>query len=271
MKTCFNTITAGLDRRLEDIIAACGRVGYEGMEIDLRAIEAAADRVSLADIRRLMDDSGMATASVMAFDLAPFATDDAAFDRLKRGATAAKALGAPILLTYCFAAIPDGMDRDDALDTAAARAARYADAAHPVKIALEPIGRTALMGGPSSALEIARRSGRPNVGIMMDTFHYYLSQVPEADIRAIPRDDLLIVHVNDSEDHPIPDLKDAHRVHLGRGILPLARDRQLIREIGYDGFVSVEIFNEGYWRQPLEQVVAESKAALDEWLAGKDA
>ena len=247
MKTCFNTITAGLDRRLEDIIAACGRAGYQGMEIDLRAIEAAADRVSLADIRRLMDDHGMATASVMAFDLAPFATDDAAFERLRRGAAAAQALGAPILLTYCFAAIPEGMDREAALDTAAARAARYADAAGLVKIALEPIGRTALMGGPSAALEIARRSGRPNVGIMMDTFHYYLSQVPEADIIAIPRDDLLIVHVNDSEDHAIAELKDAHRVHLGRGILPLARDRRLIREIGYEGFVSVEIFNESYW------------------------
>ena len=102
MKTCFNTITAGLDRRLEDIIAACGNVGYQGMEIDLRAIDEAADRVSLADIRRLLHDAGIAPASVMAFDLAPFATDDAALDRLKRGAEAAQALGAPMLLTYCL-------------------------------------------------------------------------------------------------------------------------------------------------------------------------
>jgi hypothetical protein len=48
MKTCFNTITAGLDRRLEDIIAACGGARFEGMELDLRAIDEAAGRVSLA-------------------------------------------------------------------------------------------------------------------------------------------------------------------------------------------------------------------------------
>ena len=99
------------------------------------------------------------------------------------------------------------MAKEAALDAAAARAARYAEAAAPMKIALEPIGRTALMGGPTAALDIARRSGQPNVGIMMDTFHYYLSQVPDADIRAIPRETLLIVHVNDSEDRPIPELQ----------------------------------------------------------------
>ena len=269
MKTCFNTITAGLDRRLEDIIAACAKSRFDGMEIDLRAIEEAAPRVSPKEIKQRLADGGLAAVSVMAFDLAPFATDDVAYERFKRGAATAQELGAPILLTYCFAAIPEGMTRDAALDVAGKRAALYAKAAGPVKIALEPIGRTQLMGGPTAALDIARRSGNAKVGIMMDTFHYYLSQVPDADILSIPLDKLFIVHVNDSEDRPIAELKDAHRMHVGAGILPLDHDFELIKRVGYDGFLSVEIFREEYWKQPVNQVVADAKASLDRWLAKK--
>jgi len=266
MKTCFNTITAGLDRRLEDIIAACAKAGFDGMELDLRALDEAAPRSSLKDIRNMLADGGLAPVSLMAFDLAPFAADNAALERFKRGVEAAEALGAPMLLTYCFAAVPEGMSRDAALEAAGRRARLYGEAAGAVKIALEPIGRTQLMGGPQAALDIAARSGRANVGIMMDTFHYYLSQVPDAAILAIPRDKLFIVHVNDSEDRPIPELKDKHRVHVGQGILPLAHDLKLWRQLGYDGYLSVEIFNEDYWKLPVTTVVNDAKASLTRWL-----
>ena len=262
MKTCFNTITAGLDRRLEAIIAACAAAGFEGIEIDLRVIEAAAPRVSLGDIKTLLTDGGLAPASIMAFDLAPFATDETAFDRFKRGVEAANALGAPMLLTYCFAAIPAGMSRDAALEFAGERASRYAEAAGTVKIALEPIGRTELMGGPRAALDIAARSDCANVGIMMDTFHYYLSQISDAEILAIPIEKLFIVHVNDSEDRPVTELRDKHRLHVGRGILPLEHDLQLWKTLGYDGYLSVEIFNEDYWQLPVTTVVNDAKSSL---------
>jgi 2-keto-myo-inositol isomerase len=267
LKTCFNTITAGLDRRLEDIIEACGKARFDGMELDLRAIDEAAGRVSLADISRMLSDRGLASVSVMAFDLAPFAEDDAAYERFRRGADAAKTLGAPILLTYCAARLPAGMSREAALDAAGKRARRYAEAAQPVKVALEPIGGAELMGGPTAALDIGRRSNAGNVGIMMDTFHYYKSAVPDADILAIPRDKLLIVHVNDSEDLPRAELRDSHRLHVGEGILPLDHDLKLIKSIGYDGFFSVEIFREDYWREPVGKVVADAKSAMDRWLA----
>lgn len=266
MKTCFNTITAGLGARLEDIIAACAKVGFDGMELDLRALDEAAPRASLADIRAMLADGNLAPVSVMAFDLAPFATDEVAFDRFKRGVDAAQALGAPMLLTYCFAAIPEGMSRDKALELAGERARKYGAAAGETRIALEPIGRTQLMGGPSAALDIARRSGSGNVGIMMDTFHYYLSQVPDAEILAIPPDKLFIVHVNDSEDRPIAELKDKHRVHLGQGILPLDHDLSLWQRLGYDGYLSIEIFNESYWEQPVATVVGDAKRSIDTWL-----
>ncbi len=267
MKTCFNTITAGLEARLEDIIAACGEVGFAGIEIDQRHVAAALERMPMGEIKRLLDDARLEAASVMAFNLDPFGDPDAGLAAIRHGADIARALGAPILLTFCAAGIPDGMNHHEARRRAGERVALFADAAAPVAIALEPIGRTALMGGPVEAREIAHYSGRPNVGIMMDSFHYYLSRVPDGAIRSIPRQDLLIVHLNDAEDRPISELQDSHRLHIGRGILPLQEDLALLREIGYDGYVSVEIFRPEYWAQPVQQVIRETKETLDAELA----
>jgi len=100
----------------------------------------------------------------------------------------------------------------------------------------------------------------------MDTFHYYRAGAGDAEILAIPREKLFIVHVNDSEDRPVEALRDGHRLHVGRGILPLSRYMRLWQEIGYDGYLSAEIFREEYWAQPVEQVVRETKEALDRWL-----
>lgn len=267
MKTCFNTITAGLDRRLEDILEACGAVGFDGVELDLRHIEPALPRVGGLDgLKAMLDRLKLAPVSVMAFSLAPFEKGSEAFDRYKRGGEVAKALGAPQLLTYCAEAIPQGMTVDEAMAAAADRTTKLADAVAPVRVTLEPIGRTALMGGPTAAIEIMRRSGRANVGVMMDTFHYYRAGATDAEILAIPREKLFIVHVNDSEDRPVEELRDGHRLHVGRGILPLDRYMRLWREIGYDSYLSAEIFREEYWAQPVEQVVRETKEALDRWI-----
>lgn len=267
MKSCFNTITAGSDAPLDEIIAACGEAGFDGIELDQRHVAHLLERVSLDEIKWTLDQAHLSVASVMAFNLDPFGDPDTGVAAIRHGAELARAFDAPVLLTFCGAMVPDDMTPEEARRRAGERAALMADAAQPVAIALEPIGRTTVMGGPGEALEIARIANRPNVGIMMDSFHYYLSRVPQEAIRAIPRDKLLIVHLNDSEDRPIAELQDSHRLHVGRGILPLQDDLRILREIGYDGFVSIEIFRPEYWAQPVARVVREAKESLDAELA----
>ena len=58
-------------------------------------------------------------------------------------------------------------------------------------------------------------------------------------------------------------MRDAHRLHVGRGVLSVVETLKTLKGIGYDGFLSIEIFREEYWRQPLEQVVREAKSSLD--------
>jgi 2-keto-myo-inositol isomerase len=263
MKTCFNTITAGRDKPLEAIIRRAGQVGFDGLEIDQNHIANCLKRVPINELRSRLEEAGLQAVSIMAFNLAPFDDPRPGIAKIKEGAQYAHDLGAPLLLVFCAADIPKGMSSDQALERAAERAAGYAEVAYPVAIGLEPIGRTTLMGGPAAALDIAARSRKSNVGMVMDTFHFYRSQVPEDEVRAIPPEKLLLVHINDAEDLPVEQLRDSHRLHVGRGVLPLLGTLETLNGIGYNGFLSVEIFREEYWRQPVEQVIHEAKSSLD--------
>ena len=265
MKPCFNTITAGRDKPLEEIMAACGAAGFSGIEIDLNHLDAAVERTSWNEIKKQLEDSHLQPASIMAFDLAPLADNNTASDRFKRGVEAAEQLGAPILLVYCAANIPAGMNPEKAREKAIDRTKKYAQLAGPLKIGLEPIGRTTLMGCPEDALQIAAAADVPNVEIVMDTFHFYRAGV--TDITPYPINEFQMVHVNDAEDLPIEKLTDANRLHLGLGILPLQKYLRALAAKKYDGFLSIEIFRPDYWKQPVTQVVNDAKTSYDKLLA----
>jgi len=266
MKPCFNTITAGRQRPLEEIINACGAAGFNGIEIDLNHLDAAKERGStLTEVKNRLADANLQPASIMAFDLAPLAETKAATERFKRGVEAAEQLGAPMLLVYCATNIPPAMDRVTALEKAVQRTREYAALAKSLKVGLEPIGRTTLMGRPEDALEIAALAGVPNIEMVMDTFHFYRAGV--TDITPYPLSEVLMVHVNDAEDLPVEKLSDLNRLHLGLGIIPLHQYLTALAAKKYSGFLSIEIFRPEYWQQPVTQVVNDAKNSYDKLLA----
>lgn len=265
MKPCFNTITAGREKPLEEIIAACGAARFSGIEIDLNHLDAAAKRTSWNQIKQQLEDSHLQPASIMAFDLAPLADNHPATERFKRGVEAAAHLGAPMLLVYCATNIPAGMDPEKAREKAIDRTNQYAQLAGSLKIGLEPIGRTTLMGRPEDALQIAAAAAFPNVEIVMDTFHFFRAGV--TDITPYPLNQFQMVHVNDAEDLAVEKLTDANRLHLGLGILPLPQYLKALAAKKYVGFLSIEIFRPDYWKQPVTQVVNDAKTSYDKLLA----
>ena len=54
MKTCFNTITAGPEAPLEEIIAACGRNGFKGLEIEHNHLVGCLQRMPVAQVAHLL-------------------------------------------------------------------------------------------------------------------------------------------------------------------------------------------------------------------------
>ena len=271
MKTCFNTVTSG-NRPLRDTINFCGKYGYEGIEIDRNHVAEYLKKYSIADLRAQLADNALAAAGLMAFPFKPFAAErelDEVLIDYREGAELAAGIGAPTLLTFIGQLPPQGVARAELFVRAGDTARRYGEVAGEfgLSVALEPIGLAPFMSTPAEALEIANASGLSNVGIMMDTFHYYKSSVTLAEIETIPTGRLLICHVNDAPDLPRGKLEDSDRLYCGLGDIPLVEEFRLLKRMRYKGYLSVEIFNRDYWRDDHENVVRESKEHLDNVLS----
>jgi 2-keto-myo-inositol isomerase len=268
MRTCLNTATTR-DKPLEDDIRLCGEVGFEGIEIDTDKLDEYIDGGgTLEQLRGLLTESSVECAGLMAFAFTPFSDYEQQLERIRRYGPACRDLGGGMLLAYIAEQPEPGMSRAEIIEAAGDAARDYAQAAHEfdLQVALEPIGGREFMGGPDDALEVVEAAGHPDVGIMVDTFHYYKSGVAPERVAEIPVDQILIVHINDAENLPTESLVDANRLYPGAGVLPLHGYLDALEEIGYAGFLSVEIFREEYWLDEHASIIRNAKTALDDVL-----
>ena len=62
--------------------------------------------------------------------------------------------------------------------------------------------------------------------------------------------------------------KRSASINKWHGVIPLVEEFRILKnEIGYTGFLSIEIFNRDYWADSHENVIRNAKAALDAVLA----
>jgi sugar phosphate isomerase/epimerase len=105
-----------------------------------------------------------------------------------------------------------------------------------------------------TAVEIARRCGAPNVGVVFDAAHYHCtpSKFEHLTGESIPF--IRHVHVDDMRDKP-GELSDCNsdRVLPGRGCLDLAALFGQLDRHGYSGYYSIELFNDELWAMPAAQ------------------
>jgi len=107
-------------------------------------------------------------------------------------------------------------------------------------------------------LEIVDAVNRENVGMILDTFHFYVGGSSLESIRDIDVEKLYIVHVSDCEDRPREKLEDKHRLLPGEGVIPLVDIMRALKSIGYDRLCSVELFRPEYWEWPPEKMVKQA-------------
>jgi len=116
------------------------------------------------------------------------------------------------------------------------------------------------------AHEIVRTANRTNLGLVIDSFHFYVGGSTIKMIDAIDPKRLFIFHINDAEDLPLDQLTDAHRLLPGQGTLRLTELIEALRRIGYDQAASVETFRPEYWERDPFELARDAKAAVDKVL-----
>ena len=245
MKTAIATVSISGD--FQEKLAAIAAAGFDGIEIFENDFLAFDGRPR--DVARMVRDHGL---EIMLFQ--PFRDFEGmpepqrarAFARAERKFDLMGELGAGLMLV-CSNVSPlclGGIDRA-AADFAelGARAA-----SRGIRIGYEALAWGRHVSDHRDAWEVVRRADHPSVGLILDSFHTLARRIDPETIRAIPGDRIFFVQLADA---PLIDMDLLYwsrhfRNMPGEGDLDVTGFLRAVAATGYDGVVSLEIFNDQF-------------------------
>lgn len=265
-KYCLNTSTIRSDgATVLDTIDTAADAGYTGIEPWVAELDAFVEAGgTLLEVLEKADSRKVRIVNLIAFPEWAVPEDDrraAGMEDAARCLEMARTLRCPYL-----AFPPRGIhDRQVDLKALPERFAAVVDLAAGYGVAplVEYWGVAQTLGTTGEALFVAAECGRPNVKILADIFHMWKGSGHHHGFEHFGPGVLGLVHVNDYPASPGRDtVTDADRIYPGDG---LADWKQIVRDlnaIGYDGYLSLELFNKAYWEAGPEVAAREGLEKL---------
>jgi sugar phosphate isomerase/epimerase len=235
-----------LDVKQQLQIAAAA--GYDGIELWVRDIESyLKNGGTISELKSYADEAGLTIVNAIAF----FKWADVDEQVRAEGFVQAEREMRMLAELGCLAvaAPPFGDVADTSLDTMAEQFARLSALAAEIGIKpyLEFWGRAKTLSKLSEVVFVAIESGLPDVQILLDPFHMYTGGSEVGGLRYLKGANIGVVHVNDYPAEPIrAAIADRDRVFPGEGIAPSSEFATLLYQIGYRGYLSLELFIEDF-------------------------
>ena len=239
-----------------DDVANYAGAGCDAMEVWLTKLENHLENHSAAATRKLLSDRGM-TLAAAAYQggllLSQGAQRQAHYEHFRKRLDLCQQFDIKTLLV-----VADFVDKID--DTALNRAmvsltqaAQWA-AGFDVTLALEFRGRNTFCASLDTALALVQACGEPNVGVNLDIFHYYTGPSKFEDFAHLTLDRLAHVQIADLSGVARELAGDSDRILPGDGDFQLGPILDVLRRLGYQGWVSLELMNPNFWRGNPKQV-----------------
>jgi len=116
----------------------------------------------------------------------------------------------------------------------------------------------------SEVRELIVAIGTDNLGIQLDSWHWFNAEETAKDLLTLRGSDVLTVDLNDApRGLTLDQYQDDHReLPAATGLIPIAQFLDALVEIGYDGPVQAEPFNAALRALPLDQACASASAAI---------
>ena len=245
LKTSIATVSIAGDFR--EKLAAISRAGYTGIEIfeqDFVAYDGAA-----VDVGWLVEDYGleiMLFQPFRDFEGLPEPYRSRAFDRAERKFDLMNSMGADLVLvcSNIAAAALGGIDR--AADDFAELGERAKK--RGIRIGFEALAWGRHINDHRDAWEVVRRADHSHVGLILDSFHTLSRGIDPQTIRSIPGDKIFFVQLADAPkiDMDLFYWSRHFRNMPGEGDLPVVDFMRAVAATGYDGPLSLEIFNDQF-------------------------
>ncbi len=261
MQTAIATVclSGTLNEKLEAIAAARFK-GVEIFENDLLSFDG-----TPAQVGRRIRDLGLAAVTFQPFrdfEGMPEPLRAKAFSRAERKFDLMAELGCDLLM-ICSNVSPDslgGIDRA-AVDfrELGERAARRG-----LRIAFEALAWGRHINDYRDAWEVVRRADHPAVGLVLDSFHVLARGTDLKAMHAVPNDRVFLVQVADAPKLNMDYLSWSrhYRCFPGQGELGIDAFMDALQVTGFDGLVSLEIFNDSFRAGSARYVAIDGQRSL---------
>jgi len=252
-------------------IRAAAAAGFDYLEIWAAKVRKFLTEHSLADLQSLFAENGIKPLSINSIEHITF-REPAAYLQIRNECEELCAVAEAIACPYIVVVpgkLRSGLSSYEIIEQSVGVLRELASIAerHAVSLAFEFLGqKDCSVQTLALADEIVEKVNRRNIGLVIDSFHFYTGGSTTKMIDALDPKRLFIFHIDDAEDLPREQLTDAHRLLPGLGILPLREIVNAFRRIGYDANASVELFRPEYWERDPFALAREAKVALEKVL-----
>jgi sugar phosphate isomerase/epimerase len=269
LKFGLNTATVrGQKLPISETVKLAAEAGYEAIEPWINELEDHEKAgKSLKDLGKQIADLGLIVPSAIGF--AEWGVEDesrrkAGLERARRDMDLVKAIGGTRI-----AAPPAGLT-----DTTGVDLLKLAERYHAL---LEIGSRTGIVPqlevwGFSRTLSrlgevalVAIESGHADACILADVFHLHKGRSAPGGLRMLNGAKLHVFHMNDYPSSPGPtEIDDSFRVYPTDGSAPLKEILTDLRDVGFHGVLSLELFNKELWEKDPKIVLRDGLAKMKE-------
>jgi sugar phosphate isomerase/epimerase len=116
----------------------------------------------------------------------------------------------------------------------------------------------------SEMKELMAAIGAKNLGIQLDSWHWFNAQETQQDILTLKGQDVITVDLNDAPTGlTLDQYKDGSReLPAATGVIPVKQFLDALVQIGYDGPIQAEPFNAALKAMPIDQACAKTSEAM---------
>lgn len=253
-KFCLNMSTIrGQKLSVPDQVDVAAKAGYDAVEPWINELRQYQQRGgSIDDLRKRIADCGLKVVSAIGF--AEWIVNDdakraAGLENAKKDMDLVRSIGGTHI-----AAPPAGATKDTNVDLSVAaqrfRTLIELGVSMDVLPQLEVWGFSTTLSKLGETMFVATESKHPKACVLLDIYHLYKGGSGFDGLRLLSGAAMNCFHMNDFPATPPREtISDAHRVYPGDGVAPITQILRDLLATGFNGALSLELFNRTYWEQ----------------------
>lgn len=245
MKASIATVSLSGD--LSEKLDAIAAAGFKRVEIFENDLLSAA--MTPVEVARQIEALGLQIVTLQPFrdfEGMPEPQRARTFERAEHKFNVMQELGCNLLM-ICSNVSPQALG---GIDRAAADLRELGEKAQRrgMRVAYEALAWGRHINDYRDAWEVVRRADHPAVGLVLDSFHIFAQKTDLIPIRSVPGDRIFLVQLADAPllDMDVLSWSRHFRCLPGQGDLPLLDFMEALQATGYDGDLSLEIFNDQF-------------------------